>query len=77
MSATNGESRRSLARLLAGVFVVALVLGPGPGSMWIDGSEAAPRFWFGIPALYAWLVLWFAVMAGCVVIAARRLWTDD
>ena len=56
------------------VFLSALLLGPGPGAMLIDGSAEEPAIWFGIPALYLWALLWFVVMSGCVVIAALTVW---
>ena len=62
---------------LALVFLFALLAGPGPGAALVGGSADAPRILFGVPALYLWLVLWFLVMAGCVVIAARKLWRED
>ncbi|MDE0836928.1 MAG: hypothetical protein OSA84_11320 [Akkermansiaceae bacterium] len=62
------------ALLLAAIFVLALLMGPGPGAMLIDGSADEPAFWFGIPALYLWTLLWFAVMSGCVVTAALTVW---
>jgi hypothetical protein len=27
--------------------------------------------------LYLWVVFWFLVMAGCVVVAAKTLWRDE
>lgn len=67
------------ARFLTALFALALLMGPGPGAMLIDGSADAPAIWFGVPALYLWTLLWFAVMAGCVVTAALTLWNtgDD
>ncbi len=75
MTPVDGERRR-LGKVLATVFLAALVLGPGPGSTWIDGSPEAPAFVMGVPALYAWLVFWFVVMSACVLIAAKYLWSD-
>jgi hypothetical protein len=71
---------KNTARLKIGVglvFLIALILGPGPGSTLIDGSAEAPHQLFGVPALYCWLVFWWLVMAGCVVTAARCLWRED
>lgn len=64
-------------RLLSAIFLLALVMGPGPGATFIDGSPEAPLFLLGIPALYVWLVLWFLVMAGCIITAAVTLWNDE
>ncbi|MBB6431709.1 hypothetical protein [Algisphaera agarilytica] len=66
------------AKLLVTLFFVALIMGPGPGSMLIDGTSENPAAWLGVPALYLWTLLCFGVMAGCVVTAALTLWkTDD
>lgn len=63
--------------LLSAIFLLALVLGPGPGATLIDGTPEEPNIWFGIPALYLWVVFWFLVMAGCIIIAARTVWKDS
>ncbi len=62
--------------VLTALFLVALFMGPGPGARWIDGTPEDPAIWFGVPALYLWVVFWFLVMAGCIVTAARTVWTD-
>lgn len=77
MNKETDKNRGSLSKVLTVVFMAALILGPGPGSMLIDGSAEKPNILFGVPALYLWLVLWFLVMAGCVVVAAKRLWRDE
>lgn len=64
-------------QLLSALFLLALFMGAGPGATWIDGTPAKPNFWFGIPALYVWLVIWFLVMAGCIITAAFTLWRDE
>ncbi len=71
------SGRHRIAWGLAGVFLTALIMGPGPGSMLVDGSATAPNFWFGVPVLYLWLVFWLLVMSGCVVTVARCLWQDE
>ena len=77
MSEAPQKSNRPLVRTLTVFFLMALILGPGPGSTLIDGTAEDPNFLFGVPALYAWVVFWYVVMAGCVVVAARKLWRDE
>jgi len=62
--------------LLTVVFLIALVLGPGPGTAMIDGTRESPNIWFGIPALYLWVVFCFLVMVTCILTAALTLWKD-
>ena len=47
---------RRLGGILGGVFLLALVLGPGPGAGWVAGSAEEPRILWGVPALYLWVV---------------------
>ena len=77
MSEETENKRGAPGKVLAVVFLLALVMGPGPGSMLIDGTAEEPNILFGVPALYLWLVFWFVVMAGCVVVAAKTLWRDE
>ncbi|MDE0569900.1 MAG: hypothetical protein OSB44_04415 [Verrucomicrobiales bacterium] len=49
-------------------------MGPGPGSLMINPPGSEPKFWFGMPALYVWAVLWFFVEAAVILVAARILW---
>ncbi len=70
---------RRLASLVFAVFAIALLMGPGPGNLLInpDPLDAdARRFIFGMPIVYAWALLWFAVQASCVVVAYFFLWRD-
>ena len=69
--------RRPSAIAVSAIFLLALLMGPGPASVWVGGSPGSPNFLFGVPALYLWLVFWFLVMAGCVLFAAVKLWSDD
>lgn len=65
------------AKALITLFIIGLFMGPGPGATLIDGTVDNPAIWFGVPALYVWTLLWFAIMAGCVVAAALTLWKDE
>lgn len=77
---TKDPKKRTLARWLTGVFLVALVMGPGPGIYLInpDPSSAVPSARvFGMPILYVWAVFWAAVMGTAVVLAYTKLWTAE
>jgi len=72
--------RRRLAWILAAVFSVAMVMGPGPGLYLInpDPADAEARFTIaGFPVIYAWAIFWFFIQAAVVLIAYTKLWRDD
>ncbi|MDP6928689.1 MAG: hypothetical protein QF412_03200 [Planctomycetota bacterium] len=66
-----------LSKILAAVFVFALVMGPGPGLYLVNPSpeDTSPATFLGIPVLMAWAFFWFFVQAGVVLVAYRKLWT--
>lgn len=73
-------SRKKLGWLLFGLFCLALVMGPGPGNALINpdpGDSEARRFFLGIPIVYAWAILWYAVQATAVGLAYFKLWRSD
>lgn len=50
-----------------------MVLGPGPGMLLIN----QPRAFLGIPQLYAWGLLWYAVEVLIVVAAYVWVWPRE
>ncbi len=70
-------SRKPTAIILTVIFLFALVMGAGPGSLLIAPPGSEPPLWFGIPALYLWAVLWFFVEAAVLIIAACTLWQKE
>ena len=42
----------------------------------IDGTRESPNIWFGIPALYLWVVFCSLMMVTCILTAALTLWKD-
>jgi len=75
-SPDHSESQRKskLAKILSALFLFALIMGPGPGLYLINGYAESGGAVFGVPALYAWCVFWFAVEAAVVIIASKTLW---
>ncbi len=80
MSEATTNNDRKLAKILAVIFVVALVMGPGPGIRLIDPgpdhSGPTPTF-LGLPAIYAWGLFWFLVEAAVVITAYRTIWRSE
>ena len=74
MPSDKQQKHRTMAFALVVIFLFALVMGPGPGSLMINPPGSEAKFWFGMPALYVWAVLWFFVEATVIIVAARFLW---
>ena len=67
-----------LSKILASIFLFALIMGPGPGLYLVNPSPDNPSIttFFGMPVLFAWASFWFFVQAGVVLVAYRKLWTN-
>lgn len=65
--------RKTIGRWLTVAFVVAILLGPGPGLLLVNKANSR----FGLPDLYVWGLLWFVVEVAIVVLAYFFVWTDD
>ena len=80
MSNRSETGNKSLSIILTLVFILAMVMGPGPGVYLIDpGPEhegPAPTL-IGLPIVYAWAVLWFGVKAAVLVTAYFTGWADQ
>ena len=74
MPSDKQQKHRTMAFTLVAIFLIALIMGPGPGALMINSPGSEPKFWFGMPALYVWAVLWFFVEAAVIIVAARFLW---
>ena len=68
-----------LSKILALIFLFALIMGPGPGLYLVNPSPVNPcsTTFLGMPILFAWSSFWFFVQAGVVLVAYRKLWTND
>jgi hypothetical protein len=69
-----------LSLFLTVTFLLAMVMGPGPGLLLVnpDISQANPEVTIGgIPKLYAWGLFWYGVQIAVVVTAYFKVWKDD
>lgn len=74
------SGRKKLGVVLGVVFMLALVMGPGPGIYLVNPNPADPnaRFTlFGMPIIYVWAVFWFVVQAAVVLVAYFLVWDRD
>ncbi len=80
MSDRSETGNKGLSIILTLVFILAMVMGPGPGVYLINpGPEhegPAPTL-IGLPRVYAWAVLWFGVQAVVLVTAYFTVWADQ
>lgn len=71
-----GNKRLSIVLTL--VFILAMVMGPGPGVYLVnpapDHDGPLPTL-LGLPIIYAWAVLWFGVQAAVLVTAYFTVWS--
>ena len=67
------SGKKTLGWILAIVFGIALLMGPGPGLELVNRPQAI----LGVPAIYAWGLLWYVVEVGVVVVAYFFLWSRD
>ncbi|MBC8877140.1 MAG: hypothetical protein H8E44_47535 [Planctomycetes bacterium] len=84
MNESPSAGRKRLAVVLSVIFALAIVMGGGPGMYLVnpDADDPDATFTFlSMPVIYAWIVFWFLVQAGVVLVAYYRLWdstpTDD
>ncbi len=59
------------------LFVLAIVLGAGPGIYLVNPDAADPNAvftTFGLPTIYVWGLFWYAVQLGVIIIAYKRFW---
>ena len=74
------QDKRVLTWVLSIAFVVALVMGPGPGVYLVnpDPTTTEPAATLmGMPIVYAWALFWYAVMAVIVLTAYFKLWQEE
>ena len=74
------QKNRTLTWVLSISFLVALVMGPGPGIHLVNPDPSGPgarATFLGMPVVYAWALLWYSVMVVIVLTAYFKLWKDD
>lgn len=64
---------------LAVLFMIAMIMGPGPGMLLVNPAEgeANPATLMGMPIMYAWALIWFAVQSVIIVTAYFTVWSKD
>ena len=71
---------RKLSILLTAIFLVSMFMGSGPGLHLINPDPTDPNAVFtflGLPKIYAWGLLWYAVQLTVILIAYFKIWTAD
>ena len=75
------KPHRNLSRILIAVFLIAMFMGSGPGLRLINPDPTDPNAVFtflGLPKIYAWGLLWYAVQLTVILIAYFKIWiTSD
>jgi hypothetical protein len=64
-------------RLLILLFLLAMVMGSGPGLYLVNPNINDPNATFtlgGLPTIYAWGLLWYAVQLGVIFRAYTTYW---
>ncbi|MEK6239661.1 MAG: hypothetical protein N2C14_33495 [Planctomycetales bacterium] len=65
--------RYLLGSVLAFVFAITLLMGPGPGLAYAN----TPELVLGMPSLYAWGLLWYVVQVAVVLLAFAFVWKKE
>ena len=72
--------RRKLATVLTVLFLFSMFMGSGPGLRLINPDPADPQAVFtvlGLPTIYVWGLLWYAVQLTVILTAYFKLWKRD
>ena len=72
-SSADQAKRHKLGVWLSVIFAAAIILGPGPGILLVN----TPTSILGLPAVYAWGLLWYVVEVGVVIAFYKCVWRND
>ncbi len=67
---THRRFRRPLGLFLGLLFALAMIMGVGPGVLLVNRPDTL----LGLPRIYTWGLLWYAVHIVIVITAYRFLW---
>jgi len=71
------RKNQKISWILATIFLLALIMGPGPGLYIVNDFAAKGGSLFGIPILYVWAIFWFGVEAVVILFAYFVIWNDE
>ena len=74
---TGAENSRILVKILAALFAIAMVMGPGPGLYLVNPDPGAPESATtvgNVPVLYLWALFWYAVQVVVLLVAYLKVW---
>ena len=63
--------------VLTGLFLFALLMGPGPGVYLINPDSGSRVSFFGMPVLYVWALFWLVVEIAVVAVAYVKIWSQE
>ncbi len=66
-------ARKRLAWILGLAFVLAMVMGPGPGVLLVNRAE----LFLGLPLIYVWGVFWYGVQLSVILLSYALLWRQS
>lgn len=72
--------KRPLSRCLFALFMLAMLMGPGPGLRLVNPDPADPNATFtvfGMPIIYVWGLFWYAVQLAAIIIAYKKIWSQE
>ena len=72
--------KRPLSRFLFAIFMLAMLMGPGPGLRLVNPDPTDPNATFtifGMPVIYVWGLFWYVVQLVAIIIAYKKIWSKD